>query len=613
MAALTLIRYGVDVRIIDKRPTRIQFGHASGLQPRMQEILHTLNLHNALVAQGNRMSETAFWGPDASGRLSRCTVGPEVTSPTPFPHVLVADQGCTERAFDDEIQTRGHKVCRPMELVHYTHDSVSDPHWPVTAYVRNYNSGAIEVWHTKYLIGADGAESIVRHIAGLYRQPNGGEEVWAVADVFADTEFPDIRRRSAVWSTNGACMLIPNKDSGFRVYVQLQAKHVNLLDASIPGGFVKPSVVLPENTTLLFELLQTCLREVMAPFRMDITRVAWISRYRVSPGIADHFVDSSQRTYLVGDACHTESPKAGQSMNLGMMDSFNLTWKLALVLKGMAKVSLLDSYQAERRHIANQFIEFDIKFAHIWLQKEALGSPEFYMVWKQSHGFISGCAHRYPEGLLTRSSVRARINQSAREPLTPGKRLYTMTLTRHMDGTVVDLLEDMPSHGRFHLFIFAGRLMTFAVFKALANFLGSSESPLTYFSKNMDTSSGFFHPEAVKQGQASNCPRYIDLFLIHTANHLEIELSKLPKPFPQWGSRVYEDVGGVGHAAHGVSEKDGALALVRPDGYISVVTNLDNARGILDSLKDFMLETSSDFEFFDPGFQDSSSLGGSMV
>ena len=579
----------------------------------MLEILQTLNLHDKLNAQGNRMSETAFWGPDASGRLSRCTVGPEVTCTTPYPHVLVTDQGAVEAAFDDQLDARGCKVCRHMELVHYTYDNSSDPHWPITAYIRNYSSGAIEVWHTKYLIGADGAGSIVRHIAGIRWHSNGGEEIWAVADVWADTDFPDIRRRSAVWSSNGGCMLIPNKDNGFRVYIQLQPKQISILDGNVPGGLVHPSVILPENSTLLFEILQNCVREIMAPFTMEITRVAWISRYRVRKGIADRFIDSFRRTFLVGDACHAQNPKAGQSMNLGMMDSFNLTWKLALVLKSMAKPDLLETYQTERKHIANQFIEFDIKFAHIYFQKEALGSPEFYMVWKQSHGFISGCTHRYPEGLLARSSIKARINQSAQEPLTPGKRLHTMTLTRHMDGTAVDLLEVMPANGRFHLFVFAGKLMTFAVFKAMANFLASPESPLSYFSNDNHMDSGFFSCESTKQSDMSSSSGYIDLFLIHTLNHLEVELGKLPKPFPQWGPQVYEDVDAIGHSTHGVSEKDGALVLVRPDGYIAMITNLENAKGVLDFLKDFMLEMPSGYDLFGSDFPDNSSLGGSMV
>ncbi|KAL8737786.1 MAG: hypothetical protein Q9181_001349 [Wetmoreana brouardii] len=572
----------------------------------MQEILRTLNLHYTLDGKGNRMSETAFWGPDASGRLFRCFIGPEVTSATSFPHVLVADQGVVEGAFDDELKARGHKVYRPMELVHYTYDQFSDP--PITAVSEDFRfSNAMLTENATH--SADGAQSIVRHIAGIRWQPTGADEVWAVADLWAETNFPDIRRRSAIWSLTGGCMLIPNRDNGFRVYVQLlqlQPQHLNTLDRGIPGGTVHPSV-LSENSTLLFDILQKYVREIMAPFRMDITRVSWISRYRVFQGIADQFTDLQGRIFLVGDACHTLSAKAGQSMNLGMMDSFNLTWKLALVINGMAKPELLETYQLERRHIANQFIEFDIKFAHIYLQKEALGSPEFHTVWRQSYGFISGCAHRYPEGLLTRSSARARISHSAREPLTAGKRLHTMTLTRHIDGTVIDLLEDMPSNGRFHLFVFAGRLMTYAVFKALANTLASDDSPLDFFSKNSNTGSKFIDCK-------NNDSRYTDLFLIHTFNHLEIELPKLPRPFPQWGCGVYEDVDGVGHAAHGVSEREGALALVRPDGYISMVTTLDNARGILDCLKDFMLEGSADYNVFDAEFHNStggSSLGGS--
>ncbi|KAL9046642.1 MAG: hypothetical protein Q9214_000569 [Letrouitia sp. 1 TL-2023] len=609
MAALMLARYGVDLRIIDKRAMRIQVGYASGLQPRMQEILQTLGLHDTLDAKGNRLSETAFWGPDSSGRLSRSSIGPEVSSATPFPHVLVVDQGDTEGALDEDLKTRGYEVNRPMELVHYAYDNTADPHWPVTAYVRNGSSGAIEVWHTKYLLGSDGAASIVRHVAGISRQPNGGEEVWAVADVWAETDFPDIRRRCAVWSAHGGCMLIPGKENGFRIYAQLQANDLKLLDAGTCGPFVNPSVTLPENSTLLFQILQSCICEILAPFKMEITRVSWISRYRVSQGIVDRFTDPGHHVFLLGDACHTQSPKAGQGMNLGMMDAFNLTWKLALVLKGLAKPEILKTYDSERRHLANQFIEFDIKFAHIYLQKEALGSPEFYAVWRQSHGFTSGCAHRYPEGLLTRSSVRARINQSAREPLTPGKRLYSMTLTRHIDGTVVNLYEDMQSNGRFHLFIFVGRLITFAVFKALSNSLASIQSPLTYFTRNNPTMSNAFQ----FQTSANNGNHYMDLYLIHTSNHLEIELSKLPNPFPQWASKIYEDVGGVGHATHGVSEKDGAMALVRPDGHITMVTNLDNAKGVLECLKDFMIDMPSQYSLFDTDFRGDQVLGNTIM
>ncbi|KAH7065624.1 FAD binding domain-containing protein [Macrophomina phaseolina] len=64
-----------------------------------------------------------------------------------------------------------------------------------------------------------------------------------------------------------------------------------------------------------------------------------------------------------GDACHTNSPKAAQSMNVGVSDVYNLTWMLALVLRGLARPSLLATYEHEHRSIARQPIDFDRKFA----------------------------------------------------------------------------------------------------------------------------------------------------------------------------------------------------------------------------------------------------------
>ena len=51
---------------------------------------------------------------------------------------------------------------------------------------------------------------------------------------------------------------------------------------------------------------------------------------------------------LAGDAAHIHSPAGGQGMNTGMQDAFNLAWKLAMVLHGAAKPSLLNSYSIER-------------------------------------------------------------------------------------------------------------------------------------------------------------------------------------------------------------------------------------------------------------------------
>ncbi|KAL9606549.1 MAG: hypothetical protein Q9179_000274 [Wetmoreana sp. 5 TL-2023] len=188
-----------------------------------------------------------------------------------------------------------------------------------------------------------------------------------------------------------------------------------------------------------------------------------------------------------------------------------------------------------------------------------------------------------------------------------------MTLIRHIDGTVIDLLEDMPSNGRFYLFIFAGRLMAYAVFKALANTLTSDDSPLQFFSTYSNTGSEFIQCENIKQSNVSGKTRYISSSST-PSTILKSSFPNFPNPFRS---------GGIGNTKtllvldirHTASLKEGALALVRPDGYISKVTTLDNARGVLDCWKDFMLEGSSDYIIFNAESHNSTgsnSLGGSI-
>ena len=55
------------------------------------------------------------------------------------------------------------------------------------------------------------------------------------------------------------------------------------------------------------------------------------------------------RVFIAGDACHTHSAKAGQGMNVSMADAFNLGWKLAPVLRGIAEPELLHTYSEERQ------------------------------------------------------------------------------------------------------------------------------------------------------------------------------------------------------------------------------------------------------------------------
>lgn len=66
---------------------------------------------------------------------------------------------------------------------------------------------------------------------------------------------------------------------------------------------------------------------------------------------------SKGRVFCMGDAIHRHPPSNGLGSNTSIQDAFNLSWKLAMVLKGKASPSLLDSYQDERAPVANQIVD----------------------------------------------------------------------------------------------------------------------------------------------------------------------------------------------------------------------------------------------------------------
>ncbi|GKZ27206.1 hypothetical protein AbraIFM66951_005111 [Aspergillus brasiliensis] len=586
MAAATLQRYGIDFCLIDKRPTRTQTGHASAFQPRTQEILQTMNLLHDLDKRGHRLTETSFWVRDSTGALASNFTGAEVVHATPYQYLFNTDQGMTEDVFEQYLNSKGQKVQRFMELVHYEHSS--EPEWPLTAYIKNNASGAIEAWQTKYILGTDGARSATRRATGVQSSSQGGEDVWAVADVYVDTNFPDCRRRCAIRTPDGGCMLIPRKDEGLRIFLQVDEKSQEHLDAN---GASAQDALTGNSAFKLTQTVQSHISKVIHPYKMDITDIVWISQYRVAQRVVHNFSDPTKRVFLLGDACHTHSPKAGQGMNVSISDAYNLTWKLALVMKGVAKASLLETYEQERLWVAQQLIEFDALFARQFGQKDKLDSQNLRETWEIGHGFTSGLGYEYPPNLLVNRDVRTPINPEAVEPLTPGKRLLPIDLIRHMDGNHVRMLDIMPSNGRFHLFIFAGNLLSAPALQKLGDALDSPQSPMSLFNLlPLELMERFRHEDITNDSIPFTNKAYVlDIFLIHSQNHLDIQLGDVPAPFStKWPMNVYSDFGGAAQSQLGVPDDSGALVVVRPDGYIGLVTGLDNVDDVTSYFDGFM-------------------------
>lgn len=145
-------------------------------------------------------------------------------------------------------------------------------------------------------------------------------------------------------------------------------------------------------------------------------------------------------------------------MNVSMMDSYNLAWKLAYAVNGLTPTltnrdTVLDTYHIERHTIAQQLIEFDRAFSSMFSGK--MGSTEkevgdlthdkFLEVFSTGNGFTSGCGIEYPDNIF----VQKGLDEGVANPiegtgflsgiLRPGRRLLNVKVRRHADGNRRDL------------------------------------------------------------------------------------------------------------------------------------------------------------------------------
>ncbi|MCJ1389080.1 hypothetical protein MMC18_001934 [Xylographa bjoerkii] len=498
MTAATLARYGVGFRMIDQRPERIQTGHAEGVQPRTVEVLQTLDLQYTLDCHGNHVCEAAFWPINSSGNLERTHVGPEVVHATPYPYILAVPQRETERAFDEDLNARGYVVDRPTHLLYFEY--TNDTQYPIHALVKNKYSNATSVYRCKYLVGSDGAASTTRRILDIPRETSGHNDVWVVADMEFETDFPDVRRRSVIRSRCGAIMLIPNAGGGNRVYTQLSSKEVADLGAMDDSQSVRPGnrlVATDWKDLALLDILKLRLKENLKPYTGNIKKILWISQYQIRQRVIEEFSD------------HT------------------------LVLQGKMRPEVLETYNTERKQIAQELIEFDTRFSPLFAKKEFLNNnAEFHDVYEKAHGFTTGIGLHYRPNQLISSGVQAPINTASLNPLTPGKRFPPLTAIRHMDGTAIVLLSEMPSFGRLHL----------------STSSSSTRTPTTLS-----------------------------------------RLGALPAPLPDWKYRICADKEGKAHEDNGVDPEVGAIALVRPDGYVALVTGLEGGAEVTEFMDSFMV------------------------
>ena len=101
------------------------------------------------------------------------------------------------------------------------------------------------------------------------------------------------------------------------------------------------------------ELIEHVKKDMQVPVEFYDTQ--WYSTYKLHHKKVDHF--NKGNIFFAGDAAHVHSPAGGQGMNTGLQDAYNLAWKLALIVRGVAAEDLLNTYHEERNPIAERLLK----------------------------------------------------------------------------------------------------------------------------------------------------------------------------------------------------------------------------------------------------------------
>ncbi|KAJ6527276.1 FAD binding domain-containing protein [Mycena vulgaris] len=557
MCANALAKAGVSVKIVDERPTKVEAGYADGIQPRTIEVFQSYGLADRLLKEGNQMHLVAFYNPGDYG-IELTDRIPDVTAPTArFPFEVTLNQGAIQSIFLDSMKSMGVEVSRPMVPTHLELDSakLGDPNAYVARVVLKHldpleGGPSTEVVRAKFVVGTDGAHSWVRKRFNIAMEGSQTEHVWGVVDMIPETDFPDIRNKCAVHSDNGSCMIIPREGDKVRLYIQLEGR--DALDAS--SGRIDKKRMGPHQ---LLEVARKSFRPYIfkTPEEFD-----WWTIYIIGQRVASRF-SVDERIFIAGDACHTHSPKAGQGMNASMNDTHNLAWKLVYVLRGWAGLSLLKTYELERRKYAQDLINFDVKFAALFSGKprtetnlSGVSHADFLKAFQTFGGFTSGIGIHYSESSIVRPE-----HQPCAARVVVGERMPPQVLLRAADSHPVDLQDLLPSDTRFKLLVFAGDVIPQRD-EALVATIG---------------------------GLKARFGRAVDIISILSSRGRDFVVMDLPAVLrPHWSKVLCDErdmrgaVGGNAYAAFGINTHAGAIVCVRPDGYVGMVAPLNEAASI---------------------------------
>ncbi|MBC8006096.1 MAG: FAD-dependent monooxygenase [Verrucomicrobia bacterium] len=325
MMGCLLALHHISFRIIDKKTSVPVYSGALIVHARTMEVFHQLGiaekaLEAGIIARGIHIrfnhKKNYFLNMSAFGK-----------SLTRFPYLLMIEQGQTVSLLSQFLKDQGHWVERDRSLMGFTQENNR-----VTSQISKPD-GSIELVKSRFLIGADGHESVVRKQLNI--------------------PFPGKTQASRLFITDCKARLpISSKEIFF-----FFSNDVTSGFFPLKGNLWRIDGLIPviQQEKAGFEEVRNFFSKKLSS-EIHLSKPRWFSVFRSHSRCATLF--RHKQCFLMGDAAHVHSPVGAQGMNTGLQDAHNLAWKLAFVIHELADEKLLDTYQAERRPLALNIIRY---------------------------------------------------------------------------------------------------------------------------------------------------------------------------------------------------------------------------------------------------------------
>lgn len=314
LAAITLAKAGIKIRIFEKMEKRSQYSRALAIHAGTLEYLEVVHpeLLQKLLARGKKVQHLRF------GEKYRLDIS---IIPSKYNFILDLEQEETEEILEEHLLTLGVKVERPCPLI-----DAKNFDDKVTATMQSAE-GNITIT-ADYLLDCSGAHSVIRK--NILKIPFNGEKYFGRL-VMGDVKiFSDFLRKDGGYVTGNG--------KGFAGFIPLDIEPYFRV-ILIPHT----SAEIPQKISIDYF---RDLAKSIAPHIELSEENKWLTSFEISKRLASKL--RVGRIFLAGDAAHIHSPVGGQGMNLGMQDALNISLKLKRIFIDGENAKILDDYEKQR-------------------------------------------------------------------------------------------------------------------------------------------------------------------------------------------------------------------------------------------------------------------------